>query len=261
VAGRAIETGRLVVDDKLDRAHFPKAAETARIPDLVAAMAVPLTRDGRAFGAISWLRGDISRPYTPEEQEVAGLLGVQVSLALVNQRLLSEAREAAVTDPLTGLHNRRFFDAAMAKLVALRDRQPSDQRQPLSAVMFDLDHFGVVNKQYGHQAGDRVLRAFADLLAGRVRASDLVARYGGEEFVVLLPGATREQATLLAEEVRTLFAGKRIAAPSGELIGCTVSAGCAGLAPTQDVGPILIEHADVALAMAKAAGRDQVVTA
>ncbi len=261
VAGRAIETGRLVVDDKLDRAHFPKAAETARIPDLVAAMAVPLTRDGRAFGAISWLRGDISRPYTPEEQEVAGLLGVQVSLALVNQRLLSEAREAAVTDPLTGLHNRRFFDAAMVKLVAVRDRQPSDQRQPLSAVMFDLDHFGVVNKQYGHQAGDRVLRAFADLLAGRVRASDLVARYGGEEFVVLLPGATREQATLLAEEVRTLFAGKRIAAPSGELIACTVSAGCAGLAPTQDVGPILIEHADVALAMAKAAGRDQVVTA
>lgn len=261
VAGRAIESGRLVIDDRLDRSRFPKAAGAARIPDLVAAMAVPLMRDGRAFGAISWLRGDVSRPYSPEEQEVAGLLGVQVSLALVNQRLLTDAREAAVTDPLTGLHNRRFFDTTMTQLVAARERQPADQRQPLSAVMFDLDHFGQVNKLHGHQAGDRVLQAFADVLRGRVRASDLVARYGGEEFVVVLPGATREQATLLAEEVRTQFGGKAIAAPSGELIGCTVSAGCAGLAPTQALGPILIEHADVALAMAKAAGRDQVVTA
>ncbi|MEO8470054.1 MAG: diguanylate cyclase [Chloroflexota bacterium] len=261
VAGLAIETERLVVDERLDRSRFPKAAGSADIPDIVAAMAIPLMRDGRPFGAISWLRGDVSRPYSPEEQEVAGLIGVQVSLALVNQRLLSEAREAAVTDPLTGLHNRRFFDAAMKRLVATRDRQAPDQRQPLSAVMFDLDHFGLVNKRHGHQAGDRVLRAFADVLHGRVRASDLVARYGGEEFVVLLPGATREQATLLAEEVRTRFAEKRVASPSGELLACTVSAGCAGLAPTQDLGPILIEHADVALAMAKAAGRDQVVTA
>ena len=260
-AGRAIESGRLVIDDRLDRSRFPKAAEAAKIPDLVAAMAVPLMRDGRAFGAISWLRGDIARTYSPEEQEVAGLLGVQVSLALVNQRLLSEAREAAVTDPLTGLHNRRFFDATMSQLVAARSRQSADQRQPLSAVMFDLDHFGLVNKRHGHQVGDRVLRAFADVLRGRVRASDLVARYGGEEFVVLLPGATREQATLLAEEVRVQFAGKQVAGPSGEMIGCTVSAGCAGLAPTQALGPVLIEHADVALAMAKAAGRDQVVTA
>lgn len=261
VSGRAIETGRLVIDDRLDRDRFPKAAGGARIPDQVAAMAVPLTRDGTALGAISWLRGDLSRPYTQEEQEVAGLLGVQVSLALVNQRLLSEAREAAVTDPLTGLHNRRFFDAAMSQLIATRDRQAPELRQPLSAVMFDLDHFGLVNKRHGHQAGDRVLRAFADLLRGRVRASDLAARYGGEEFVVLLPGATREQATRLAEEVRTAFANEGIATPSGEMINCTVSAGCAGLAPTQEMGPIVIEHADVALAMAKAAGRDQVVTA
>ena len=260
-AGRAIEAGRLVVDDRLERSRFPRAAEAADIPDVLAAMAVPLTRDGTAFGAISWLRGDVSQPYSQEEQEVAGLLGVQVSLALVNQRLLSEAREAAITDPLTGLHNRRFFDAAMTQLIAVRERQPEDQRQPLSAVMFDLDLFGLINKAHGHQVGDRILRAFADVLGSRVRASDLVARYGGEEFVVLLPGATREQATRLAEEVRAQFAKKRTRAASGEMVACTVSAGCAGLAPTQAMGPILIEHADVALAMAKAAGRDQVVTA
>ena len=260
-SGRAIDSRRLVVDDRLDRSRFPRAAEGAAIPDVLAAMAVPLTRDGKAFGAISWLRADVSRPYSQEEQEVAGLLGVQVSLAMVNQSLLSEAQTAAVTDPLTGLHNRRFFDAAMAQLMALRLRQTEDQRQPLSAIMFDLDDFGHVNKLHGHQVGDHILRAFADVLGGRVRASDLVARYGGEEFVVLLPGANREQAARLAEEVRGQFASKQTRAPSGEMVACTVSAGCSGLSPSQTLGPILIEHADVALAMAKAAGRDQVVTA
>ncbi len=260
-AGRAMESGRLIVDDRLDRSRFPRAAAGAAIPDVLAAMAVPLTREGKPFGAITWLRADVTRPYSQEEQEVAGLLGVQISLAMVNQSLLVEAQTAAVTDPLTGLHNRRFFDTAMAQLMALRLRQTEDQRQPLSAIMFDLDHFGHVNKLHGHQVGDRILRAFADVLGGRVRASDLVARYGGEEFVVLLPGATREQATRLAEEVRAQFAKKRTKAPSGEMVTCTVSAGCSGLSPSQELGPILIEHADVALAMAKAAGRDQVVTA
>ena len=260
-AGRAIASGRLVVDDRLERSRFPKAAEAAAIPDVLAAMSVPLTREGKPFGAISWLRADVSRPYSPEEQEVAGLLGVQVSLAMVNQSLLAQAQTAAVTDALTGLHNRRFFDATMAQLMAMRLRQTEDERQPLSAIMFDLDHFGSVNKLHGHQVGDHILRTFADVLGARVRASDLVARYGGEEFVVLLPGATREQATRLAEEVRTEFAKKRTRAPSGEMVSCTVSAGCAALSPSLALGPILIEHADVALAMAKAAGRDQVVSA
>ncbi|MBI2763012.1 MAG: diguanylate cyclase [Chloroflexi bacterium] len=259
-SGRAIEQRQVVVDDHLDRAHFPRAAGTARVPDVVAAMAIPLVRDDQVFGAITWLRGDLGRPFSPAEQEVAALLGVQVSLALVNHALLFEAQEAALTDPLTGLNNRRFFDASLEQLVAMRIRQPEQDRHALSAIMFDLDHFGLVNKRHGHQVGDRVLRAFAEVLRARVRSSDLVARYGGEEFVVILPGATRGQAALLAEHVRESFAAWRITLPSGEIIGCTVSAGCAALAAGQDSGMVLIDLADVALSMAKAAGRNQVVT-
>jgi len=259
--GRAIADGRLIVDDHLDRARFPSLAASAAIPDVLAAIAVPLISGGGVIGAITWLRDDLAHPYSPEEQEVAALLGVQASLALVNHALLQDARHAAVTDPLTGLHNRRYFDAAFQQLLALRARETEGVRQPISGIMFDLDHFGLVNKRHGHQVGDQVLRAFADILGSRTRASDLVARYGGEEFIVILPGASREQAVRLADEIRVTFAATRIKTPSGEMIGSTVSAGCAALIDTELAGPILIEHADVALAMAKAAGRNQVVSA
>lgn len=260
-SGRALQAVGVTVDDHLDRAHFPRAASEAKVADVLASMSVPLIRDGECFGAIAWLRGDLARPYTPEEQEVAALLAVQTSLALVNQGLLAEARVAAITDPLTGLHNRRFFDASLVQLMEQRLRHPVLERPPLSAVIFDLDHFGLVNKRHGHQVGDQILRAFAETLRARVRASDLVARYGGEEFVVVLPGATREQAARIANEVREMFVVKRVAATSGEMVGCTVSAGCAALEVSQADGTALLELADVGLAMAKAAGRNQVVSA
>ena len=260
-SGRALEAVGVTVDDHLDRARFPQAASGAKIADVLASMSVPLSRDGECFGAIAWLRADLARPYTPEEQEVAALLGVQTSLALVNQGLLSEARVAAITDPLTGLNNRRFFDASLAQLMEQRLRLPALERPSLAAVIFDLDHFGVVNKRHGHQVGDQILRMFAETLRARVRASDLVARYGGEEFVVVLPGATREQAARVANEVREMFVVKRVPATSGEMIGCTVSAGCAALEAPQADGTALLELADVGLAMAKAAGRNQVVSA
>jgi diguanylate cyclase (GGDEF)-like protein len=162
---------------------------------------------------------------------------------------------------LTGLHNRRHFDASMTRADALRARLALEDRRERSAILFDLDHFGAVNKRHGHQVGDRILRSFADVLRSRLRASDLVARYGGEEFIVVLDGATREEAVRLADEVRLAFRqGSIEAADSGAPI-TTVSAGCAALARSEVHGTILLERADVALAMAKSGGRDQVVAA
>ncbi len=261
VTGRAIEERRTVIDDRADRSRWPKASRSARIPDVVAAMAVPLLRNDEVIGTITWLRDDLSSPYSPEEQEVAALLGVQVALALMNGGLLHEAQQAAVIDALTGLHNRRYFDTSFDRLLVGRLREAEDERHPLSAVMFDLDHFGQVNKLHGHQVGDRVLRAFADVLRARVRAGDLLARFGGEEFVVILEGATRDQAARVAEEVRASFEEVRVQTLQGEPVGCTVSAGCSALAPSQTSGSTLLEMADVALAMAKGGGRNQVVVA
>jgi len=118
-----------------------------------------------------------------------------------------------------------------------------------------------VNKRFGHRIGDRVLRLFADTLKSRVRNSDLFARYGGEEFVVILEGASRDEAIGIAEQVRAAFSKQSIDTGTGQRLTSTVSAGCSTLEPWEVEGTLLLERADVALAMAKAGGRDQVVAA
>ena len=169
-------------------------------------------RDGRADGRRGQGRrrghlaaGDLTRPFTSQEREVAELLAGRAGLALANARLHQQTRAAAITDPLTGMHNRRHFDSALEREDALRRRTPAEKRRMRSAILFDLDHFGRVNKQFGHQVGDRVLRLFADTLRARARSSDLVARYGGEEFVVILENASRDDAMSIADEVRSAF--------------------------------------------------------
>jgi len=261
VTGRAIETRALVVDDSLERARFPKSVAKVRLADILAAMAVPLIVGDDVIGAMGWFREDVQRAYTPQEQEIAVLLANRVASALVNANLHHEAQEAAITDPLTGLHNRRHFDAAMAHADALRERLGIVDRRERSAILFDLDHFGAINKRHGHQIGDQILRSFAEVLRSRVRASDLVTRYGGEEFVVILDGASRDEAVRLADEIRIAFRQRSIDAADSGLPITTVSAGCALLERNETSGTILLERADVGLAMAKAGGRDQVVAA
>jgi diguanylate cyclase (GGDEF)-like protein len=261
ITGRAIATGALVVDDHLERVNFPRSTSKARIADVLAAMSAPLIHDDEVVGAMSWLREDTSRVFTPQEQEIAALLANRVALAIVNASLHEEAQSAAITDALTGIHNRRHFDAAAAHADALRTRLAVGDRRERSAILFDLDHFGAINKRHGHQIGDQILRSFADVLRSRVRASDLVARYGGEEFVVILDGANRDEAVRLADEIRIAFRQASIEAADSGLPITTVSAGCASLDRTETSGSVLLERADVGLAMAKAAGRDQVVAA
>jgi diguanylate cyclase (GGDEF)-like protein len=261
VSGRAIVKGSVTVVDRLERTDFPKSVSNVALPDTLAAMSAPMVIGDSVVGVVTWLRGNVEAPFTEQEREVAALLAGKVGLALANARLHQQTRNAAITDPLTGIHNRRHFDAAVEREDALRRRVPAEKRRLRSAILFDLDHFGRVNKQYGHQVGDRVLRLFSDTLRSRARASDLVARYGGEEFVVILDNATREDAAVIADAVRTEFARHTVDTGTGTDLTTTVSAGCATLEPWEVESSVLLERADVALAMAKAAGRDKVVTA
>ncbi|HJW21633.1 MAG TPA: diguanylate cyclase [Candidatus Limnocylindrales bacterium] len=261
ISGRAIAAGTLVADDRLERRHFPKEASHVRLADTVAAMSAPLVGDAGVVGALSWFRDDLSRPFSDQEREVAALLASQVALAITNAELHHATELAAVTDGLTGLNNRRYFDAAMARAEAARKREAEADRRPRSAIMFDLDHFGQINKLHGHQVGDGLLKAFAEVLRRRLRASDLVARYGGEEFVAILDGTTRVEAMRVAEQIREAFAGVRVVLPDGSALGCTASAGCSALLPSETAGSAVIERADVGLAMAKASGRNRVVAA
>ena len=127
--------------------------------------------------------------------------------------------------------------------------------------MFDLDRFGEFNKQHGHQVGDAVLRTFAGVLQRRFRDVDLVARFGGEEFVVVLEGATRDHAVHIAEEIRAVLPQHPVLGDDGTRLVVTISAGCAQLDEAEPTGEQLLRTADVALFMAKRAGRDRVVAA
>lgn len=170
--------------------------------------------------------------------------------------LQAQLREQADRDPLTGLYNRRYFDASLARELARCQREDL----PLSLVMIDIDHFKKINDQHGHQAGDMVLRTLADLLQHQVRASDIACRYGGEEFLVLLPSAPPEVARQRVDEWRQAFAAQRVVA-GGIAVRASLSAGVAGV-PHHALAPeALLRRADEALYRAKSAGRDCVVVA
>ena len=161
-----------------------------------------LIHDGAVLGAIAIGRISEREPaFSALECEALTLLAAQAALSLANSHLLEEVSELAIRDALTGLYNRRHFDATVDHILRRRARHRG-ARPPLAAVMFDLDHFGRFNRDHGHQAGDAVLRSFAGILLERFRSSDLVARYGGEEFVAILESATVENARQVAEEVR-----------------------------------------------------------
>jgi diguanylate cyclase (GGDEF)-like protein len=261
ISGRSISSRSVVVDDHLERSRFPKSVTAARVPDTLTAMSAPMILGDDVVGAVTWLRGDLTWIFTAQEQEVAAILAGKVGLAVSNAKLHQQTQNAAITDPLTALHNRRHFDAVTEREDAIRRRIPAERRRMRSAILFDLDHFGRVNKKFGHQVGDRVLRNFADTLRARARAADLVARYGGEEFVVILENASRDDAMKIAEEVREAFAKLSVETGTGDQLTTTVSAGCSSLEMWEVESSVLLERADVALAMAKAGGRDQVVAA
>ena len=160
----------------------------------------------------------------------------------------------AFVDGLTGIANRRRFDNDLDHAMGLA----SATETPVAVAMFDVDHFKAFNDSNGHQAGDDVLRAVAELIASNLRATDVVYRYGGEEFVALLPAATVEDAYEVVERIRrivesTPFDGES-SQPSGTV---TLSVGVAA-APSGD-GSTLVHAADMALYEAKTTGRNRVV--
>lgn len=159
--------------------------------------------------------------------------------------------EQAHQDGLTGLHNRRYFDARFKREISLARNHGT----ALSLALLDLDDFGLVNKQHGHPAGDRVLRAFAATAAQAIRDIDWIARYGGEEFCVVAR-ATHAQLAVIVERIRQQFAAQRIECRDGGFICMTLSAGVVdcGAGEPED----LLHRASGALRRAKDCGKNQV---
>lgn len=171
------------------------------------------------------------------------------------EHFLNQARQEAATDGLTGLANRRAFDAALLK--AAGDAMNNDA--PLSLLLADVDHFKSVNDRFGHDTGDEVLRITARAITQAVRGRDMAARYGGEEFAVILPDTNQAGAVIVAENIRTEVMRTLIDLPGDQpALSVTISIG----ATTYDLGEKLtafVARADGALYRAKQTGRNRTV--
>ena len=169
---------------------------------------------------------------------------------------LEAVRNESLTDQLTSLANRKYFDAALAQGIS----EAAAKSEPLSLLMADIDHFKTFNDRFGHLTGDQVLRLVALSVKQNVKNSDIAARYGGEEFVIALPHTPLDAALAIAEQIRSSVMTKELMKRStGERLGrVTISIGVAVLRP-EDNAPLLIERADRCLYAAKRNGRNKVV--
>jgi two-component system, cell cycle response regulator len=168
--------------------------------------------------------------------------------------LVDEQHRAAITDDLTTLHNRRFFEATLA----LEVEQAARSGQDLDLLVLDIDHFKRINDAYGHQAGDWVLREIADRLTAAIRGGDVVARYGGEEFVVLMRNTSIDTLPETAERLRHAVADEPVALADGTWVALTISIGGATRPVHAHSADELVRAADQALYAAKRLGRNRV---
>ena len=199
----------------------------------------------------------LARPVDP--QELSARVRTQIKRKRYTDFLrnnLDQSLEMAVTDPLTGLHNRRYMTNQVKALCA-RSRQGG---QPTSVLLIDIDHFKSVNDGYGHDVGDEVLKEFAVRLATNVRAIDLACRWGGEEFAVVMPDTSMEDAQRIADRIRRHVAGSPFhIGGEHEPLAVTISIGVATTDGATDTPDAMIKRADAGLYEAKAGGRNRVV--
>jgi len=178
-----------------------------------------------------------------------------IMMLMVKDHHVYVYRRAATTDHLTGLPNRRAFLQDATTLCALQARKG----QPVTLMMFDLDHFKSINDRFGHATGDEALKVFAQVLGTSMRASDIMGRLGGEEFAAIVAG-NMETTARIAERIRAGFeaAGFMI---GGHVLGGTVSIGAAtATEPVVDIDALL-NRADEALYEAKGGGRNRICAA
>lgn len=172
------------------------------------------------------------------------------------QQSLEAIRAESLTDPLTGLGNRKYFD----RMIDMAVQHALAHNEPLSLLMFDIDHFKSFNDSYGHLTGDQVLRLVGMSLKQTIKGQDITARYGGEEFAVVLPNTAMRQALTVADHIRRAVMAKELKKKStGEILGrVTISVGVSILKPGDDT-EALIERADACLYAAKRNGRNRVI--
>lgn len=222
---------------------------------------LPLVRRGELFGSMNLGSPDDQRYLESYGTDFLGHFAAIVSSCLENELNHERLRHLALTDTLTGVSNRRFFDQRLPAEVAATSRH----REPLSLMFMDLDHFKRVNDEHGHQIGDYLLRDAAGLISSQLRLGDTLTRYGGEEFVALLPRVDRNEAQIVAERIRRCIEEYPFDYGDAHRLRITCSIGLTTFHPAKRyddipaVADALLRVADTAVYQAKSEGRNRVV--
>ncbi len=242
--GASVSVGNTLKDPRVTQIPGTPRREESMI-------GAPLIYEGRVQGVMTLTKLGIEQ-FDANDQRLLAIIAGQAAIVFDRARLYAELVKDAMTDPLTGLANRRYLQERLKEERSRAMRTGGG----LAAIMLDIDRFKRVNDAFGHDAGDLVLRDVAGVIAGIVRVEDIVARFGGEEFCVVVPGIPPGDAEGVAERLRAAIAGQRLpeAAGGGAV---TVSVGVAHLAPEDDQESFL-KRADAAMYAGKHQGGNMV---
>ena len=220
----------------------------------------PLATQGILHGLLH-LHGVVAQPgqvvtpdFANDRRQLLHSASEHIALAVANLKLQDHLRQQSIRDVLTGLYNRRHMEESLRKEMSRSDRS----KKPFGIVMIDVDHFKKFNDNYGHQAGDALLRGLGAFLQSHVRGEDIACRYGGEEFILILPGAYPEGAATRAEEIRAGVETKfRVPFENGFLPQVTISLGVAAYPIHATQADAVVKAADAALYKSKQDGRNR----
>lgn len=238
------------------------AAYFEGVPQALASVALlPLVHQGQWLGSLNLGSVDPERFGAGTRADFLARLAALAAVCLHSAMATERLKKAGLTDVLTGLHNRRYFEARCMEEVLAAQRSAA----PLVCMFLDLDGFKQLNDTHGHAGGDAVLRGVARLIKAELRGSDVVARYGGEEFVALLPETPLAQGLETAERIRRAVSTQSVCLGAGQAtVQVTLSIGVSLLArhtaAPSELASVLVAQADQALYAAKAAGRNRVTT-
>lgn len=222
----------------------------------------PLVLRGQIIGALNQGSIDPTHFTADTATDLLEHLAAVTAMCLDNVVSHERLRWYGLTDPLTGIANRRFFERRLGEEIERWLRR----REPLTYMLVDIDHFKQVNDKYGHHVGDQVLQQVAELLGRDLRGVDLLARYGGEEFMLLLPNTGRAQASAIAQRLCHNISRHAFSITEDRELAVTVSIGVACLEPDVASAPTspaawLFQMADAALYASKQAGRNRITVA
>jgi diguanylate cyclase (GGDEF)-like protein len=244
----ARKKGPLLVRDAASDERFRGASVGCR-----SALVVPLKVMHQQAGFVS-LAADGPDAYGPEDVKSVDMLATLAALSLENIQFYEQVHQQANHDPLTQLYSHKAFQNRLQEEVLRSGRSQT----PLSMILCDIDHFKRYNDEYGHQAGDHLLRTVAAIIASFARPVDMAARYGGEEFALILPNFVRSEAVQLADRLRQRIASEPFVF-QGKNTTATMSLGVASFPTDATTASQIVRVADERLYRAKDGGRNQVV--